>query len=517
MMHSAFYPVGDLTRFVTIDQPLRYFQSVDEPSVSLTLEESRAIVASTFTAAAARDASIFLGNTLPPNHFGPYALYELDVPLASPNKYVSFKPPRGPSNQPHWDRTKRGLTADICVSSHQTGQLELSYGNGYGDCQISGVYSEPGNASASGLFPEVTVNIDGRDYVFYQCGGYKLYDFSYYRRYRFRNCASYLGAPHRFGWDDNIAINAVSSLPFEVDSSLVTTCAADANTGTLDLLTTLAETPELVKSVLAGCTTIMRMYRDARTKNVRLLDRVAKKRIEYDEWLRLSSSEKQTARVKARNRQIAKSFEQAIKDLATAAADVWLNYRLNILPTVGAIEDGLKGIEQLKLETFFVRYRETQPTTLSLEHVVLPPGWELRRDEISVLERVLIKRGAQADQSFSAIFSTNPFKTAWELIPLSFVVDRYMSIGSLLAAGYSPGTNVLEGATFSWKVDDAMNFIHPASGASVTARLSYYKRLVINPSTYLCIPFPPKRSRDQSLDHLALAWNLVLKNLWKVK
>lgn len=517
MMHSAFYPVDDLTRFVTIEQPLRYFQSADKPSVDLTLEESRAIVASTFTAAAARDANTFLGNTLPPNHFGPYALYEVDVPLTPPNKYISFKPPRGQSNQPYWDRAERGLSADIVVSSYQTGQLELSYRNGYGECELLGTYSEPGNASVSGLFPKATVKLGGHDYVFYQCGGYKLYDFSYYRRYQFRKCASFLGTPLTFGWDDNIAIDAVSSLPFKVDSSLVTTCAADANTGTLDLLTTLAETPELVKSVLAGCTTIMRMYRDARTKNVRLLDRVAKKRVEYDEWRKLSSLEKQTARVKARNRQIAKSFEQAIKDLATAAADVWLNYRLNILPTVGAIEDGLKGIEQLKLETFFVRYRETQSTVLSLEHVLLPPGWELRRDDISVLERVLIKRGAQADQSFSAIFSTNPFRTAWELIPLSFVVDRYMSIGSLLSAGFSPRTNVLEGATFSWTVDDAMNFIHPASGASVTARLSYYKRLVINPSTYLCIPFPPKRSRDQSLDHLALTWNLVLKNLWKVK
>lgn len=501
----------------TLDTPLRYFQDWTHTSVALSLTESRAILLPLILGAQHRDSMVYLKG-LAPNHFGPWDLVDEDVPPPVPPKYISLKPKKSASNEPAWSRVKRKQSHSILVTSYLTGQLEFRYQNGFGSCKDFSRNQYPTSLKTCGLFTEVwETGPDGNKYPFYQVGGYKMYDASFYRGYRWRSCSSYTGNPYDYGWNDDLIVTALKNIPLEIDKSLVTECTANANTGTLDLLTTIAEAPEALKSALKGCTEIMRMYKDARTKNLRLLNKAKLKQIEFDKWSSMTYSQKLDAKKMALAKQKSDSFKQAIKDLLTAASGVWLNYRLNILPTAGAVEDSLKGLEQLGLETYFQRFRESSTNTMSmLEHLNLPSGWALEQADLSVLERVLVKRGVSGSQKWTEIFSTNVFKTAWELVPLSFVVDRYMSIGSLLSAAYPPGTNVLEGATFSWKIDDAIQFVHRQSGAAVNVRISYYKRLVINPSNYLCIPFPKTRSRDQSLDHLALLWNLVIKNLWKV-
>lgn len=507
---TAMYPKGFVTGIMSDSNytagAMTYLNSDGTVAGALSKEETQRVLYPYLESAVRRDQNIYIG-AFARSHFGPYGVKDVDPPLPIPTRFYSYKRPKR-SNQPQWARSKRKNSSSIVVSNYLNWQVELNYTYGLVNGRKRSTSTGTINCRESGLFPSVGPNR-------LQIGGYLVPNNGPNILKNFVGMEYDFGpSPFELGWSDNIALRIVESFNFKVNGSLVTDAAAAANTGTLDLLTTLAEAPETIKSALRGCTTIMRMYRDAKTKNLRLLNKASLKRLEKNKWLQLTRDEKRDAKAHALHMQKLRSYEQAIKDLASAAADVWLNYRLNILPTVGAVEDALKGIDDLSMEVFFRRYRETTEGALSTD--IELSGWELSPDSFRSLERVMIKRAVGSEQSFRQIFSMNPFLTAWELVPLSFVVDRYMNIGALLAGFYGPSTNVKEGSTYSWKVDDTIVFTHKLTKASVSMRFSCYKRLVINPSTYLCIPFPPNRSRDQSLDHLALAWKLVINNLWKV-
>lgn len=507
---TAMYPKGFVTGIMADSNytsgQMTYLNADGTVAGALSKEETQQVLYPYIESAVRRDQNVYIDKFVR-SHFGPYDPKDVDPPSPLPTRFFEYKRPKR-SNQPRWARAKRKNSMSIVVSNYLNWQVELNYTHGLVNGRKRSSSTGTINCRDSGLFPSAGPNR-------LQIGGYLVPNNgpNIYKNYVGMEY-DFGPTPFEVGWLDSMALEIVESFNFKVNGSLVTDAAAAANTGTLDLLTTLAEAPETIKSALRGCTTIMRMYRDAKAKNLRLLNKASLKRIEKDKWLRLTRDEKRDAKAHAIHMQQLRSFEQAVKDLTSAAADVWLNYRLNILPTVGAVEDALKGIDDLSMEVFFRRYRETQESSLAASFKL--DGWEVSPDTFRTLERVMIKRAVGSEQSFRQIFSMNPFLTAWELVPLSFVVDRYMNIGALLAGFYGPSTNVKEGSTYSWKVDDTIVFSHKATKASVTMRFSCYKRLVINPSTYLCIPFPPSRSRDQSLDHLALAWKLVINNLWKV-
>lgn len=290
-------------------------------------------------------------------------------------------------------------------------------------------------------------------------------------------------------------------LPIHPDA--ITECLADANTGMVDLLTSIAEMPELIASIFQGCKTILRLYKDTKKGELRLYDKVAKLRAKQAQ---LAGIDKPTRDHLNQIHQI----EKSIKDILDAIAGVWLNYRLNIYPTAKTIEDALKASDML--DSKFVRYRKRK-----LEELTPPamPGWEVS-GKLQYEFRCFIKRGAQRADMFDVLFTSNPWLTAWELIPLSFVVDRYMSIGNLLASLAPRNPNVSDGTTISWKLTGAFSYVHQDTGATVTITPSFYKRDVINPNSYVCLTFPEERSFNQKLDHLALSWVIFLRNFSRV-
>lgn len=264
---------------------------------------------------------------------------------------------------------------------------------------------------------------------------------------------------------------------FHVDGNIVVTALAKANQGQFDVLSNLAEMPETIMGILSGIREIFRMYKEARKGDFRLQNKISR--------LRLIANPTNKQR-------------KELADALEASSSIWLTYRLAISPTVGMIEDALdlyfKGL------SVFERYRETKPDSSLLDVSYLGDS----SVTIPVTDRAFIKR--KYDLLISK-FGFPPLGAAWELVPLSFVLDRYVNIGELLTA-FSPDLSVEQGATYSWKVSGSASGSYDLVTYQVT--VSHYKRRVINPYHYCGLNFPPSRTFDQSLDHLALFWSIVM-------
>lgn len=504
---SAYWPTnrqpdGNFTRPLGT---LKFRKPDDTVDSGLSTEKTLEVLLPYILAAESRDANSFIG-AKHEAHFGPYGLEVVDPPPAIPEKFIIL--PKLKSNNWHqWKEARKGNSLSIVVSDYQTASLRLAYDYGLTDGRWLRSDAIGRSLTGCGLFPEGSmpgrVNIGG----YTNCYGTELY--TPYSKKIFNVGRS----PYEDGWSDAIVEQWAKSVSPPVDAELVTQCLANANTGMVDLLTAVAEAPETFISIFNGCRTILRMFKEARKGDVRLMNRVKKKRLELARLNAKTRSDFNDIRAFERHMQNIRSIEQSIKDLLTAIADVWLQYRLNIYPNVKMIEDALKAKDML--DKNFIRFRETGQGTITVPSM---PGFTASRDTFNVTTRCFIKRGAASADMKDLLFTTNPFLTAWELVPLSFVLDRYASIGSLLAAFFgSPSSpKVTEGATFSWTIKDAVTYTHDITKSTVTVELALYKRLVIDPNSFVCIPFPQNRTRNQNLDHLALSWNILLKNLWKV-
>lgn len=441
-----------------------------------------------------------------PGHLGPYGLIQTgsDDPLpVTRHDYEEIKT----NNKLAWAAAKRPGSLLIVVSPFQRGYYTISQSKGSNDLTVdphSDAYHTHTMPRCAGFLgategtPKGTFKFRGLNWTV---------DAPCQIRYR-KVTGTFDAAPYQLGFPAELMHHWASGLPrkLTMDSEVITDALASANTGMVDLLTAVAETPDLFKSILAGCTTIFRMYKEARTGEIRFLNKAKKVRLELDRLKAKSKEDWVDVKAHEAHIQQIKNTERTLRELLDAVTSVWLNYRLNILPTVLTIEDTLKALDSLRIK--FIRFRETKTS------VYTPPsfeGWTVS-GSVDIRERCFIKRGAREADMGDVLFSKNPFLTAWELVPLSFVVDRYMNIGALIASLAPRNSNVTEGATYSWKASGAVSWTH-ASGASVVCDINLYKRTVINPSSHVCLPFPSSRTVDQNLDHLALAWQLVLKKL----
>ena len=150
-----------------------------------------------------------------------------------------------------------------------------------------------------------------------------------------------------------------------------------------------------------------------------------------------------------------------------------------------------------------------------LDDLWLPEGWSCK-SELEYLFRVFIKRSIGRDQiKLGDILQTNAFVTAWELIPLSFVVDWVINVGNAISVFTTPAFQHAEGATISWRVDTDLVFYHEESGASVHARVKCYNRRVITPSDYCRVLILPDISPVRQLDAAALSWKMFIQKVFK--
>lgn len=418
-----------------------------------------------------------VGNTTT-KHFGPFQISSTGTPIPNPPTKFITGPSIRTSNSPFRKRAKAG---EIVVSDYVRTMAEVQYQNGM-DVLVRGntrIHSkEP---------PFEYESVKSAKCI--RRGGYDILnqDVSILSEYREIEMGK---TPYQVGWTDDYAESLLSVLcgGSTDEYDLILECTANANRGTLDMLTAIAEAPETVKSIYQGCKTAVRMYGEAKRKEFRLRNKIK--------------------RIKDRDVHNVMQTERDIKEILNAISDVWLNYRYNIMPTVLTVEDLLKTLDESG--STFQRWREG--STLSRKGAVNPPeGWSVNTPDLEYTFRCFIKRQIVGQKhDFWSLSSRNLLVTAWELVPASFIVDWFIQVGDFLASLVTPSYSFIEGATLSRRLDQTIVFTHNASKAKVIVTLRGYYRFVINPTDYCRFVFDGDLAGNRTLDTLALAWKVFL-------
>lgn len=320
-------------------------------------------------------------------------------------------------------------------------------------------------------------------------------------------------------------LNNPRKMYFDVLDGEVTSTLAEANMSTLDVLTSLAEMPKTIRSIYDGLKFMLRGIKDVKRKKLSFLNKAKRVRIDYERRIFRSEYESRQAFIAARNererrrikalgdrkvKQLKHDLQRSLDDLTKAAASVWLNYRYNIETTVMMIEDALDAFNFDK-DTFFKRWSSRVIDLIEKPNV---SGFTSEGD-INGTQRIFIKRGFPSSSFPGQNLGASLFVTAWELIPLSFVVDWIINIGDFIATAL-PSTLTkayTEGSTISLKMQGAVTYTG-VNGSSVTAEFKGYTRSVINPNDYCRLIINPDLSWKRQIDALALGWQIYVNRIW---
>lgn len=462
-------------------------------------------------------------------HFGPYAIVMAGSPTpVPPDRILSSKIIRV-NNRPY---LKRQALGEIVVSDFQRFQAYLSFTNG-------GVLTPLGDRVVMQKTTQTLLSqgfIAGQNWFNGQCatqgagtveiGG--SFNITYERQSKTDSLTAY-----DVGWRDEPIEDFLNTLYTLVDSSglanMVMGVLSEANRQTVDILTAAAELPETIVGCLNGLRAVLKIFKDAKRREFSLLTKEKKIKVEHEERIFRINYESRVEYNAARNersrRIVEKRRQQAIaqaradlkktlSSLADAIASVWLNFRYNIMPNVYLIEDLIKANDNWLNQ--YERWSDLERVQVEAPDV---PGFT-KSGSVSLEVRVFLKRHFTQVNGLNAAlrhFSANIFLTAYELIPLSFVLDWVIPIGNLLSA--SLGSNHVDykqASTISYKVSDSrVLYQHTDSGATVEVVFKGYKREVINPSDYCQLLFVPDITPVRTYDAVALAWSIAVSKLFK--
>lgn len=263
--------------------------------------------------------------------------------------------------------------------------------------------------------------------------------------------------------------SVVNDLQSQVVSTLlVTETRAKASEGLLDLSTTLAEAPELVRYI-------------------------------YD---KVNQSLKLYVRTKKRIKELKRRPHVAAADLVSEIADAWLQYRYAIMPNVYTVQSTL---EYLKSEVaLYQTVRNGSSFTLTPPTIA---GWTAQ--DLEVNNRCFIKNRfdlliTQADQYLKASLTN----TAWELAKRSFILDWFINVGDLLSALTPPKGSIQEAAMYSWKAKETLLYRNPDwVGPPLKVDLEFYRAIIIDPGTSIGISAQFDMNWKRWLDASALSWS----------
>lgn len=310
------------------------------------------------------------------------------------------------------------------------------------------------------------------------------------------------------------------------DTGVITSTVAKADTGHMDVLTSVAELPETIGSIVSGFKEVARLVRDVKKGQItiskahdRRIERLRKNyERDMDRLSNLQGKAKTRAKKRAVEREIknrSESFsyanKKALTELADALADIWMNFRYNIMPNIYTAEDALKLYESYTAD--FITGRDSSGWVDG--PVFESYGW----DPLKIEQRYncVIKRGIKSKFRWSTVTKSNILTTAWELVPLSFVVDWFVNIGDLLTAISSPNIAASEGATAGVKYQFEGHVRNNDINQSCQYEINIYRRRVINPNNHIGLNLSFDLSWTRKLDALALLWrpirDLLLKSL----
>lgn len=464
--------------------------TVNDGDTTSVRQKTKSILNPIVATAIANAKSNYITGMPPSWHYGPFGCVIEGVPPPDlPDKFfyvdqIKFK---------NLDFKKRVSKDEIIMSPYRTGMIHAKYVRGAVDIipPREGRYVLHNDTDCSLFEIEKYRGLD-----LLRIGNLDFNATSHYVPSKYRKINPGV-TPWEVGWDDSILTKLIAQLPSGPNSdvtSMITNVTSEANQGTLDALTAVAEMPETVREIMKLVSDCVHLYKDARKKEIWLYNKV--KRIQG-----LDNSQ-----MSAINR------AKAIKDTMDAIADVWLTFRYGIMPNVYLIQDIVKTSESLGTE--FLRFRGRTQTKMKVDNINLPSDWTTDWN-IPLDGRVCIKRSySTGGAELKDLLGANLFVTAWELVPLSFVVDWFINIGDALGALISPTPKWNQGATFSWKISNTpLIFTHKPTGAQVVVNINYYDRAVINPSDYCRLVMDVNVNWKRQLDAFALSWKILIGNL----
>lgn len=462
-------------------------------------------------------------------HYGPYAVVLAGEPTPTPPSRILSSKVIRVNNSPYLKRQRNG---EIIVSDYQRFQAHLRYING-------GLVTPLGDRVVMQKHTQSLVTqgfSNGQNWLNGHCvyqgsdnleiGGH--FNIVYERQSKTDSLTAY-----DVGWRDEAIEDFLNTLHTFVDSSgkanQIMGVLSDANRKTVDILTAAAEMPKTIISCLNGLKAILKIYRNARKGEFSLLTKAKRIKLEHEarvfrinyeshiEYIAARNERSRKIVEKRRQRAIAQAradLKNTLSSIADAVASVWLNFRYNIMPNVYLIEGFIKANEDWLNQ--YERWSDLERVEVEAPDV---PGFS-KSGSISMEVRAFIKRYFhQINGINSALrhFSANPFLTAYELIPLSFVLDWVVPVGNLLSASLgSNHVDYTQACTYSYKVNDSrVVYRHEASGAIVEVIFKGYKREVINPSDYCQLLFMPDMNTARNYDAVALTWSIAVSKLFK--
>lgn len=424
------------------------------------------------------------------------------------------------NNSKDWERAKRDPTL-IVVSPYSIGNITVTCTPSKND-----VVRSPSFAYAFVTFAQFNAPVveNGPAKGLYSRGGYYLEATRAYMRVWWDAIDRTWEGPS-VRPDIVSYIRSITHDNFCVDTGLVTSTVSSADTACMDVLTAVAELPETAKSVLSGFKMVYSAIKDLKKGRISISKAHERQKKSFVDshrstmsqlQLKLKQSERAGERrhwerkISQENKRYVTTRQRAAAELADALASIWMNFRYNIMPMVYTVEDLIDLVDSYFALFKTVRDKTSNSFQLELE------GWTGSHD-VGLRHTCVIKRLIDPNVRFSSLTKANLLSTAWELIPLSFVVDWFINIGDLISAVTSPNLSLREGATYAWKVDESFTFTKEDNESELNIKIQVFERRVIDPMSHIGVSFNSQLSLFQKIDSLALLWNPVKALLIKSK
>lgn len=286
----------------------------------------------------------------------------------------------------------------------------------------------------------------------------------------------------------------------------VTSALADANSGTLDLLTEMAELPSTLTSVFQALKTLARMVKDLRKRELQLTKqhdsrrRQLRKNLEADiaklqeTWSLPMSPSRRHKLKKAIQRRIAKLEKSYARknreigiELADAIAHVWLTYRYTMMPQIYLIDDLMRTLGALYSDYYTAREKDQNVS------IYVPQFDGYTADTAVSTHRCVIKTMVIASNNLNklgSLLSANILVTAWELLSKSLIVDWILNIGDLLGAMINTANYDDRKTSYSIRIEkQQIRYTHKVSGAAFIVIMDQYERDIIDPTSHIGISF----------------------------
>lgn len=307
-----------------------------------------------------------------------------------------------------------------------------------------------------------------------------------------------------------------------VDPSWVQSEVADANKKALDWLTTLAEAPKTVATIISAIRSARDILRawDKRGQAIRESHKVwvADLRKRISETINLISKAKATTLKRQLYRTLRKlnnKLSREGKILIDKLAEAWMMYRYEVMPLIYTVKDAIKAANTYKNQYFTCRGRVVTPQSPPN----IGPSWTFV-GESSITTKLMIKFGYYDDPSstvdlLNRVLYGNVLTTGWELVTRSFVADWFITVGDWLSAtfGFSESESVRRVSTLSHKCVIKGQYVERLTGAKVTVDFESYERFVPDLSSYSGIYFTPNLTVKRLIDAFCLSWPSLKRTL----